>query len=58
MHPLWVADGVDVHLAAHGVPAAQARAAGARDVRVCGPVADPRFRPGDGQERDQARARF
>ncbi|MFF3468499.1 MGDG synthase family glycosyltransferase [Streptomyces sp. NPDC001984] len=45
VHPLWVADGVDIHLAAHAVPADQARAAGARDVRVCGPVTDPRFRP-------------
>jgi UDP-N-acetylglucosamine:LPS N-acetylglucosamine transferase len=58
VHPLWVAAGVDVHLAAHAVPAAQARAAGARDVRVCGPVADPRFRPCDAGERDRARARF
>ncbi|MET7979443.1 glycosyltransferase [Streptomyces mirabilis] len=58
VHPLWVADGVDVHLAAHAVPAAQARAAGARDVRVCGPVVDPRFRPGSARERDTARARF
>ncbi|GHD87163.1 glycosyltransferase [Streptomyces naganishii] len=58
VHPLWVADGVDVHLAAHAVPAAQARAAGARDVRVRGPVTDPRFRPCDAAERDRARARF
>ncbi|MFI0151380.1 MGDG synthase family glycosyltransferase [Streptomyces lydicus] len=58
VHPLWVADGVDVHLAAHAVPAAQARAAGARDVRVCGPVADPRFRPCEERERNRARARF
>ncbi|WP_416957783.1 UDP-N-acetylglucosamine--N-acetylglucosamine transferase [Streptomyces sp. Agncl-13] len=58
VHPLWVADGVDVHLALHAVPAAQARAAGARDVRVCGPVADPRFRPVDATERGAARARF
>ncbi|MFJ1812278.1 MULTISPECIES: glycosyltransferase [unclassified Streptomyces] len=58
VHPLWVADGVDVHLAAHTVPAAQARAAGARDVRVCGPVVHPRFRPGSARERDTARARF
>ncbi|MGW1194756.1 MGDG synthase family glycosyltransferase [Streptomyces sp. NPDC002536] len=58
VHPLWVADGVDVHLAAHPVPAAQARAAGARDVRVCGPVTDPRFTPGSTQEREQARVRF
>ncbi|MFI0962825.1 glycosyltransferase [Streptomyces sp. NPDC021080] len=58
VHPLWVADGVDVHLAAHAVPAAQARAAGAEDVRVCGPVADPRFRPCDPRERLLARERF
>lgn len=58
VHPLWVAPGVDVHLAAHAVPAAQARAAGARDVRVRGPVTDPRFRPCDTQERDRARERF
>ncbi|WP_055489262.1 glycosyltransferase [Streptomyces sp. TP-A0356] len=58
VHPLWVADGVDVHLAAHAVPAAQARAAGAQDVRVCGPVANPRFRPCDAAERGRARARF
>ncbi|MGN5377604.1 hypothetical protein ACQ4WX_07450 [Streptomyces lasalocidi] len=58
MHPLWVADGVDVHLAAHAVPAAQARAAGARDVRVRGPVTDPRFHPCDALERARARARF
>ncbi len=58
VHPLWVADGVDVHLAAHAVPAAQARAVGAEDVRVCGPVADPRFCPCDAQERGRARARF
>ncbi|MFJ5306420.1 UDP-N-acetylglucosamine--N-acetylglucosamine transferase [Streptomyces sp. NPDC088350] len=58
VHPLWVADGVDVHLALHAVPAAQARAAGAHDVRVCGPVADPRFHPVDATERAAARARF
>ncbi|MEV6483745.1 UDP-N-acetylglucosamine--N-acetylglucosamine transferase [Streptomyces sp. NPDC051576] len=58
VHPLWVADGVDVHLALHAVPAAQARAAGARDVRVCGPVADPRFHPVDAAARSAARARF
>ncbi len=58
VHPLWVADGVDVHLALHAVPAAQARAAGARDVRVCGPVADPRFHPVPAPERAAARARF
>ncbi|MET8786436.1 glycosyltransferase [Streptomyces sp. NPDC004589] len=58
VHPLWVAEGVDVHLAAHAVPAHQARAAGARDVRICGPVTDPRFRPGNGQDRDRGRSGF
>lgn len=58
VHPLWVADGVDVHLAAHAVPADQARTAGARDVRVCGPVTDPRFRPCDAEQRAGARASF
>ncbi|WP_089102609.1 glycosyltransferase [Streptomyces hyaluromycini] len=58
VHPLWVAEGVDVHLAAHAVPAAQARALGARDVRVGGPVADPRFCPADAERRLAARARF
>jgi UDP-N-acetylglucosamine:LPS N-acetylglucosamine transferase len=58
VHPLWVADGVDVHLALHAVPAAQATAAGARDVRVCGPVADPRFHPVNATERTAARTRF
>ncbi|MGW3106108.1 glycosyltransferase [Streptomyces sp. NPDC001100] len=58
VHPLWVADGVDVHLALHAVPAAQARAAGAHDVRVCGPVADPRFHPVNAAERTAARTRF
>ncbi|MGW1749076.1 glycosyltransferase [Streptomyces sp. NPDC002092] len=58
VHPLWVADGVDVHLAAHAVPAAQARALGAHDVRVGGPVVDPRFRPAQAAERTAARARF
>ncbi|WP_327667796.1 glycosyltransferase [Streptomyces sp. NBC_00485] len=58
VHPLWVAPGVDVHLATHGVPAAQARAVGARDVRVCGPVTDPRFGPCDAERRERARAVF
>ncbi|MEU1519295.1 glycosyltransferase [Streptomyces sp. NPDC005811] len=58
VYPLWVAPGVDVHLAAHAIPAAQARAAGARDVRVCGPVTDPLFTPPTTAERDRARAGF
>ncbi|MEU7061419.1 glycosyltransferase [Streptomyces sp. NPDC046197] len=58
VHPLWVTGGIDIHLAAHAVPAAQARAAGAPDVRVCGPVTNPRFRPADSRERSAARIRF
>jgi len=58
VHPLWVADGVDVHLAAHTVPATQAQDAGARDVRVCGPVTNPRFRPCDTEQRSRARTAF
>ncbi|MEU6896348.1 UDP-N-acetylglucosamine--N-acetylglucosamine transferase [Streptomyces sp. NPDC046557] len=58
VHPLWVADGVDMHLAAHAVPAVQARAVGARAVKVSGPVVDPRFRPGTDEERLRARVRF
>ncbi|MFD8077958.1 glycosyltransferase [Streptomyces sp. NPDC059718] len=58
VHPLWVAPGVDIHLAAHAVPAAQAQALGASDVRVCGPVTDPRFVPGGSLERQVARARL
>lgn len=58
VHPLWVAPGVDTHLAAHAVPAGQARALGASDVRVCGPVTDPRFVPGGALERQEARARL
>ncbi|MEU9939008.1 glycosyltransferase [Streptomyces lavendulae] len=58
VHPLWVARGIDRHLAVHEVPAAQARALGAAEVRVCGPVTDPRFRPARGGERAAARQRF
>ncbi|MFD3450638.1 glycosyltransferase [Streptomyces sp. NPDC058691] len=58
VHPLWVAPGVDTHLAAHAVPAAQARALGAADVRVSGPVTDPRFTPGGPSERSAARTRL
>ncbi|MFE2269949.1 glycosyltransferase [Streptomyces lavendulae] len=58
VHPLWVARGIDLHLAVHEVPAAQARALGAAGVQVCGPVTDPRFRPPRAGERTAARERF
>lgn len=59
VHPLWVAAGIDLHLAAHDIPAAQARDSGATRVLASGPVVDPRFKPAtDHRERQQARARF
>ncbi|MFE2853555.1 glycosyltransferase [Streptomyces lavendulae] len=58
VHPLWVARGIDLHLAVHEVPARQARTLGAARVQVCGPVTDPRFRPPRTGERAAARERF
>jgi UDP-N-acetylglucosamine:LPS N-acetylglucosamine transferase len=43
VHPLAVAPGVDVHLAAHAVTARQARTLGAADVRVVAPPVRPAF---------------
>jgi UDP-N-acetylglucosamine:LPS N-acetylglucosamine transferase len=47
VHPMWVAPGVDRHLALHEVPAAQARLLGAAGVTRCRPAVDPRFAPAD-----------
>jgi UDP-N-acetylglucosamine:LPS N-acetylglucosamine transferase len=58
VHPLWVARGIDAHLAAHPVPAGQARARGAVRVTVAGPVTGERFTPVDEAERSAARAAF
>jgi UDP-N-acetylglucosamine:LPS N-acetylglucosamine transferase len=58
VHGLWVAPGVDAHLAAHLVPAAQATAQGAAGVRTCGPVVGTRFRPPTAGQRQAARLRF
>ena len=58
VHPLWVADGIDVHLAAHAVPAGQARTLGATGVAETGPVVNPRFTPATERERQAARVRF
>lgn len=58
VHPLWIAPGIDRHLAAHPVPAGQARALGAAAVSVTGPVVDPRFVPAAACERLAARERF
>jgi hypothetical protein len=43
VHPLAVADGVDIHLAAHHETARQGRALGAADVRVVAPPVRPSF---------------
>jgi UDP-N-acetylglucosamine:LPS N-acetylglucosamine transferase len=55
VHPLWVAPGIDGHLALHDVPAAQAAQLGARDVRVVGPAVDPAFVRVTGDSRREAR---
>ena len=58
VHALWVAAGVDAHLAVHPVPAAQAREQGAAAVTVTGALADPRFSPSGPGDRRAARVRF
>ena len=58
VHALWVAPGIDAHLAVHPVPATQAHAQGAAAVAVTGPVTDPRFTPATPEQRRAARARF
>ncbi|MEU2338493.1 glycosyltransferase [Streptomyces sp. NPDC006654] len=58
VHALWVAPGIDAHLAVHPVPAAQAHARGAAAVTVAGPVTDPRFTPPAPGRRAAARLRF
>jgi UDP-N-acetylglucosamine:LPS N-acetylglucosamine transferase len=59
VHPLWVAGGIDLHLALHEVAAAQARRLGAGEISLCRPAVDPSFVPaGDtGAERAATRAR-
>ncbi|MDJ0343926.1 glycosyltransferase [Streptomyces sp. H10-C2] len=58
VHALWVAPGIDLHLAAHPIPAGQARAQGAAGVVECGPVVDPLFAPATTAGRRAARHRF
>jgi UDP-N-acetylglucosamine:LPS N-acetylglucosamine transferase len=58
VHPLWVAEGVDAHLALHPITAAQALRLGAADVRVCAPAVRPGFRPSSLPERQMARLHF
>jgi processive 1,2-diacylglycerol beta-glucosyltransferase len=59
VHRLWVAPGVDLHLALHPIAAAQARAVGAERVRVVTPAISPGFDPVGGVTRRlAARRRF
>lgn len=58
VHRLWVARGVDAHLALHPVPAGQARRLGAANVTVGGSLVAPAFRPLTRQERTAARRQF
>jgi UDP-N-acetylglucosamine:LPS N-acetylglucosamine transferase len=59
VHPLWVASGIDAHLALHPVPAAQASALDARHPIAVGAAVHPAFRPAYGSaERTAARGSF
>lgn len=58
VHPLWIAEGVDLHLAMCQAAADQARAHGARRVRAVGPTVDRRFAPSDAAAEAEARRRF
>lgn len=58
VHPLWVAPGIDLHLALHEIPAAEAVCLGARGVHVVGPVVSPDFTPGTPRSRRASRRRF
>jgi UDP-N-acetylglucosamine:LPS N-acetylglucosamine transferase len=59
VHPIWVAEDIDLHLALHEVAAAQARAHGAARVEVIRPAVDPAFaRPAAPGERLAVRRRY
>lgn len=59
VHPLWINPGVSVYFALHEVAAEQARAHGAADVQVTGPVVRQAFRPArTAQDQAGARERF
>lgn len=57
VHGLWVADGIDGHLAVHTAPAGEARSRGAA-VSVSGPAVDPGFQPPGPGIKGAARLRF
>ncbi|HEX4722695.1 MAG TPA: glycosyltransferase [Pseudonocardiaceae bacterium] len=59
VHPLWMAEGTDLYLAAHPEIAAQVRMLGAERVAVVAPAVKPEFRPvADAAERAVARKEF
>jgi UDP-N-acetylglucosamine:LPS N-acetylglucosamine transferase len=58
VHRLWVAAGVDTHYVLHEHTAQCARALGAAEVGVVGPLVPERFRPGSPATRRLARDRF
>ncbi|WP_343236179.1 MGDG synthase family glycosyltransferase [Streptomyces arenae] len=58
VHALWIAPGIDAHLAVHPVPAAQAHVQGAAAATVVGPVTDARFTAATAGQRTAARERF
>ncbi|WP_212823391.1 glycosyltransferase [Catellatospora sp. TT07R-123] len=58
VHPLWIAPGVDAHLALHPDTAYRAMSHGARQVSVCRPAVDPAFQPADPAGRREVRRRL
>jgi UDP-N-acetylglucosamine:LPS N-acetylglucosamine transferase len=59
VHPLWIAEGTDLYLAAHPEIAAQVRMLGAERVAIVAPAVRPEFRPpASAEERAKARAEF
>jgi UDP-N-acetylglucosamine:LPS N-acetylglucosamine transferase len=59
VHPLWVAEGIDLHLALHEVAATDARRLSRGFVEVCRPAVRPAFHPvTDPDEPTRTRARY
>jgi nucleoside-diphosphate-sugar epimerase/UDP-N-acetylglucosamine:LPS N-acetylglucosamine transferase len=58
VHRLWVAQGVETHLALHEAPAGQASRLGAAHVIVGGSLVGPAFRPLAPHERAEVRRQF
>jgi UDP-N-acetylglucosamine:LPS N-acetylglucosamine transferase len=59
VHRLWIADGVDAHIALHEVAAIQAARWGARSISITAPAVAPGFRPAhSAAERSADRIRF